>query len=74
MNRAFYSNSISKFLDSSPEEILGILALNNQCNLEKTQRDAWLKEIEILKEILASYRNNGSLYLEFFYSAYGTAD
>jgi hypothetical protein len=65
MNRAFYSNSISKFLDSSPEEILGILAKNNQFNLEQTQRDAWLIEIEILKEILPSYRNNGSIYLEF---------
>ena len=65
MNRAFYSNSISNFLDSSPEEILGILALNNQFALEQTQRDAWLKEIEILKEILPSYRNNGSIYLEF---------
>jgi hypothetical protein len=65
MNRAFYSNSISNFLDSSSEEILGILALNNQFALEQTQRDAWLKEIEILKEILPSYKNNGSIYLEF---------
>jgi hypothetical protein len=65
MNRAFYSNSISNFLDSSPEEIFGILAKNNPFPLEQTQRDAWLKEIEILKEILPSYRNSGSLYLEF---------
>ena len=65
MNRAFYSNSISKFVDSLPEEILGILAKNNQFNLEQTQRDAWLNEIEILKEILPSYRNSGSIYLEF---------
>jgi len=65
MNRAFYSDTISNFLDSSPEKILGILALNNQFSLEQTQRDAWLIEIEVLKEILPSYRNNGSLYLEF---------
>ena len=65
MNRAFYSNSIASFLDSSPEEIIGILVLNNQFALEQTQRDAWLNEIEILKEVLPSYRNNGSLYLEF---------
>jgi len=65
MNRAFYSNSIASFLDSSPEEILGILAKNNPFPLEQTQRDAWLKEIEILKEILPSYKNNGSIYLEF---------
>jgi predicted metalloenzyme YecM len=65
MNRAFYSDSISNFLDSSSEEILGILALNNQFALEQTQRDAWLKEIEILKELLPPYKNNGSLYIEF---------
>jgi hypothetical protein len=65
MNRAFYSNSISNFLHSSSEEIFGILALNNKFALEQTQRDAWLKEIEILKEILPPYKNNGALYLEF---------
>ena len=65
MNRAFYSNPISNFLNSSPEEIIGILALNNQFSLEQSQRDAWLEEIEILKEVLRSYRNNGSIYFEF---------
>jgi len=49
MNRAFYSNLISNFLDSSEEEIIGILALNNQLALEQTQRDAWLEEINNLK-------------------------
>jgi len=65
MNRAFYSNSISNFLNSSPEELIGILALNNQFGLEQTQRDAWLEEIKILKSILTTYKNLGSIYLEF---------
>jgi len=65
MNRAFYSNSIDKFLLMPKEEIIGTLALNNQFGLEQTQRDAWLEEIEILKDILPLYRNEGSLYLEF---------
>ena len=65
MNRAFYSSSIPNFLNSSAEEIIGILALNNQFGLEQTQRDAWLEEIKILKSVLATYKNLGSIYLEF---------
>lgn len=65
MNRAFYSNSIANFLDSSSEEIIGILALNNQFSLEQSQRDAWLEEIKILKDVLLSYKKNGSIYLEY---------
>src|SRR3990172_9332262 len=65
MNRAFYSNSIKNFIDSSSEEIFNKLALNNQFALEQTQKDAWLEEIHILKEVLISYKNDGSIYLEF---------
>jgi len=65
MNRAFYSNTISDFLNSSDEEIIGILALNNNFALEQTQRDAWVTEIEILKKVLVNYRKDGAIYLEF---------
>lgn len=65
MNRAFYSDSISNFLDSSTEKIFAVLALRNQFSLEQIQRDVWLEEIKILKEILPKYRNMGSIYLEF---------
>ena len=65
MNRAFYSSTISKFIDSPEESIIGHLALSNQFALEQTQRDAWLEEIKILKSVLKIYRDNGSIYLEF---------
>lgn len=65
MNRAFYSNTLPAFLNSSDEQILGILALNNQFALEQTQRDAWLEEIRILKTVLESYSDGGAIYLEF---------
>ena len=65
MNRAFYSNTISNFLNSSTDEIIGKLAINNPFPLEQTQRDAWLEEIKILKDVLATYKNRGSIYLEF---------
>ena len=65
MNRAVYSDSISNFLDSSTEKVFAVLALRNQFSLEQIQRDVWLEEIKILKEILPKYRNMGSIYLEF---------
>lgn len=63
MNRAFYSDSIANFLKTSHEEIIGKLALGNEFPLEQAQRDAWLVEIEILKEILSPYK--GSIYFEY---------
>lgn len=63
MKREFYSESIEKFLKTSSEEILGIIAIGNAFTLEQTQRDAWLVEINILKEILLPYK--GSIYFEY---------
>ncbi|HAB50730.1 MAG: hypothetical protein A2315_12260 [Ignavibacteria bacterium RIFOXYB2_FULL_35_12] len=63
MKRAFYSDSITNFLKSSEEEIIGKLTLGNQFSLEQTQREAWLVEVEILKRVLSSY--NGSIYFEY---------
>jgi len=37
--------------------------MGNQFSLEQTQRDAWLVEIQILKEVLSSYE--GSIYFEY---------
>jgi len=63
MNRAYYDDSISNFLKTSPEEIIGKIALKNEFSLEQTQKDAWLAEITILKEVLPIYK--GSIYFEY---------
>ncbi|MEO8331689.1 MAG: DUF2075 domain-containing protein [Gallionella sp.] len=63
MKREYYSDSISNFLRSSTEELLGILALNNDFALIQTQRDSWVKEIEILRNVLKPY--DGSIYFEY---------
>jgi len=63
MNRAYYNDSITKFLITSPEEIIGKIALKNQFSLEQTQKDAWLAQIIILKEVLPPYK--GSIYFEY---------
>ncbi len=63
MKRAFYSDSIANFLNTSSEKIIGKMALNNNFPLEQTQRDAWLAEFNILKEILPPFK--GSIYFEY---------
>jgi len=63
MKREYYSDPILDFLHRSNEEILGKLAQGNDFSLEQTQRDAWLEEIRILKNVLQPY--NGSVYFEY---------
>lgn len=63
MKRSYYSDSISNFCKSTPEEIIGKLAINNEFSLEQSQRDAWSEEIKILHEALVSFQ--GSIYFEY---------
>lgn len=63
MKREFYSDSISNFLNTSPNQILGVLARNNDFSLEQTQRDAWLAEINILQHALINFI--GKIYFEY---------
>ena len=63
MNRAYYSDTINNFLNTSSDEILGKLTRGNDFSLEQTQRDAWLEEIEILEKALSPYQ--GSVYFEY---------
>ena len=63
MIREYYSDSIEKFRQSSTDTILGILVSNNDYALIHTQRDAWVTEIEILRDVLQPY--HGSIYFEY---------
>jgi len=63
MNRAYYSDSIANFCKTSPQEIIGKLAIKNEFSLEQSQRNAWLEEIHILQPILESVQ--GSIYFEY---------
>ncbi|MGB8338947.1 MAG: hypothetical protein WCE43_08765, partial [Burkholderiales bacterium] len=63
MKREYYAESISKFLLTPVEGILGVLAKNNDFTLIQTQRDAWIEQIGILHDSLKSY--SGSIYFEY---------
>ena len=64
MNRSYYKNSISNFIVEDKNSILGQLSLNHSNRqLEDLQKNAWVKQIEILKDQLNGF--NGQVYFEF---------
>lgn len=65
MKRFYYGDPLATFLEKNTDTILGALLVSNEYPLEMTQRDAWLAEIEILKNVLARYGECGHVYFEF---------
>lgn len=63
MQRAYYSNTIRGFLTDNPNTVLGQLVKRSEFAVEQSQRDAWLAQIDHLKEVLISY--SGSVYFEY---------
>lgn len=63
MKRHYFSESINAFCSLSVEEIIGILILNNEFSSERTQTEAWIKQIEILQPLLVGF--NGSIFFEY---------
>ena len=52
MSRAYYSASLDKFLNDNSDSILGELTRQHQFALEDLQRNAWISQIQILKNEL----------------------
>lgn len=64
MNRAYYKNSIINFIAEDDNSILGQLSLNHSNrSLEDLQKNAWIKQIDILKDQLQGI--TGNIYFEF---------
>jgi len=63
LRREYYSDSITAFSRTPPDEILGQLVRNCDFDLGQTQRDAWLAEIEILQNSLSG--REGQVYFEY---------
>ncbi|MEQ1857612.1 MAG: DUF2075 domain-containing protein [Longimicrobiales bacterium] len=60
---AYYGDTTAEFLVAPSEAILGRIAENTRFDIELTQRNAWLDQIEILKTALRGV--DGSVFLEF---------
>lgn len=63
MKRAYYSESIERFLNTSPEEILGCLTQATEFSVEQTQCRAWLDQIAILRAALPPFK--GTIFFEY---------
>lgn len=65
ISRAYYSASIEKFHRDTNDQILGELTRHHQFALEDLQRNAWISQIEILKDTLTDLPG---CYLSFEYA------
>ena len=66
LSRAWYQASVKDFLAASPSDIIGTLTASSEHDIQQTQRDAWLEEIELLKQNLTGLSiSSGTLFLEF---------
>ena len=63
MKRSFFSDTISHFLVTAQEAILGKITSESQFADEPTQKQAWIEEIKILKDVLQGY--DGQIYFEY---------
>ena len=61
---SYYSAPVGAFLTSSNDAVLGELTRAHHHALEHQQRDAWLAQIDFLKDQLAGVYE-GHLFLEF---------
>jgi hypothetical protein len=63
VKREYYSDTISGFLRTSTEEIIGKLTLASEFPDTLEQRQAWVEEIEILRRVLPPY--SGGIHFEY---------
>ena len=64
MGRAYYSKELQDFLTDNNNRILGELTSNHQFALEEQQRNAWIQQIQILKNELHDL-NSGHIMFEY---------
>jgi hypothetical protein len=64
VQRAHYSADIAEFLEHSPDLILGRLT-SQSIHVERPQTNAWLRQIEILKQAASTLHDDGRIFLEY---------
>jgi len=64
--RCLYEDDIYSFLEEDSKSIFGVLCENYHGDVLTTTRDAWLKEIEILKNSLSAWKHSdGHIIFEY---------
>lgn len=64
IERSYYQSELIKFLTDSKDQILGEMASNHHFALDIMQRNAWVEQIDNLKEQLCNFQN-GKIFFEF---------
>ncbi|WP_411688397.1 DUF2075 domain-containing protein [Acinetobacter indicus] len=64
MLKSYYQNEFKKFVATTEEAILGHLAHHHQFALDELQKNAWLKQIQLLKQQLLQFEA-GQIFFEF---------
>ncbi len=64
MPRSYYSQNLEDFFTDNTDFILGKLTKNHHFDLEEQQRNAWIKQIDILKNELYGF-NSGQILFEY---------
>lgn len=66
INRYFYHNTLLSFYHETTESIFGTLARNDEGDTVKAQKFAWIEEIEIIKNNLATWKDEcGRIVFEY---------
>lgn len=68
MSRAYYESSLSNFLTSTENEIIGSITQQQSQDLVRLQTNAWSSQIEILQEQLTPFdssSNKSHIFFEF---------
>ena len=65
MARCLYHSSFQRFLKEDDSAIFGTLCEKYHGEALTTTRDAWLREISILKKVLRGFNDNGEIVFEY---------
>ena len=65
MQKFYYSDSFEAFLDKESEFILGSINEVNEFDLTIEQRNAWLEEIAIMKDVIRALNTDGHILFEY---------
>jgi DUF2075 family protein len=64
LKSSYYSKDLNEFLKDDVKLILGELSENHQFNLEENQKNAWTRQIQILKEQFQNF-DSGRILFEY---------
>jgi len=65
VNRAYYAASLFEFSRASTDSVLGELAHHSGFAIELGQRDAWVQQVDILRDQLRTWEQSGQIFFEF---------